>query len=353
MRRRCGCERAMASPSSLRAAVGGPVPTAPPATAGWRSSAWWPWVRRVATTAFFLLVAFLLLRQARGIAWGEVASSMQARSVATLATAALLAAASHLLYSSFDLFGRRLTRHPLPVTRVMATTFVSYVYNLNLGTLIGGMAFRYRLYWRQGLGTDTVTTVLVTSMLTNWIGYGALGGLLLLVAPPPLPEAWGAGGGALQAVGAAMLLLVAAWWLSCAFASRRVWTLRGRRIELPGAGMAALQIGMSALNWSLMATVVWVLLGGELAWSLVLGALLVAAVAGVMAHVPAGLGVFETVFVALLVPALPTGEVLAAVLLYRAVYYLLPLLPAIGLHWHLERRGLAGEDGPPAAPDGG
>lgn len=352
MRRRCACEARVASlPTSLKAPGAAPAPAPPAARRRWHDAAWWPWVRRLATTAFFLLVAFLLLRQARGIAWGEVWSSMQGRSGETLVMAALLAAASHLLYSSFDLFGRRLTRHPLRLTRVMATTFVSYVYNLNLGTLIGGMAFRYRLYWRQGLATDTVTTVLVTSMLTNWIGYLALGGLLLLVEPPPLPEAWGVGGGSVQAVGAAMLALVAAWWLLCTFAPRRVWTLRGRRIELPGGGMAALQVGVSALNWSLMATVVWVLLGGDLAWSLVLGALLVAAVAGVMAHVPAGLGVFETVFVALLVPALPMGEVLAAVLLYRAVYYLLPLLPAIVLHWHLERCGLAGDDGPTAAPD--
>lgn len=351
MPRRCGCEAGVAGlPTSLKAPGAAPAPAPPAARRRWHGAAWWPWVRRLATTAFFVLVAFLLLRQARGIAWGEVWSSMQARSEETLLLAVLLAAASHLLYSSFDLFGRRLTRHPLRVTRVMATTFVSYVYNLNLGTLIGGMAFRYRLYWRQGLQTPTVTTVLVTSMLTNWIGYLALGGLLLLIAQPPLPEAWGVEGSVLHVVGAAMLVLVVTWWLLCTFAPRRIWTVRGRRVELPGAGMAALQIGMSALNWSLMATVVWVLLGADLAWSLVLGALLLAAVAGVMAHVPAGLGVFETVFVALLVPALPTGEVLAAVLLYRAVYYLLPLLPAIGLHWHLERRGLAGREGRLAAP---
>lgn len=338
----------MAGPTSLRAPGRAPLP-ATPGSGRRRSSAWWPWVRRVATSAFFLLVAFLLLRQARGIAWGEVWSSMQARSAATLATAMLLAAASHLLYSGFDLFGRRLTRHALPVARTMATTFVSYVYNLNLGTLIGGMAFRYRLYWRQGLTTDTVTTVLVTSMLTNWIGYLALGGMLLLVAPPPLPEGWGAGEAPLRAVGVAMLVAVAGWWTLCAGAARRTWTLRGRRIDLPSARMAVLQVAASALNWSLMATVVWVLLGAGLAWTLVLGALLVAAVAGVLAHVPAGLGVFETVFVALLVPALPAGEVLAAVLLYRAVYYLLPLLPAIGLHWRLERLGAARAAGLAAA----
>ena len=336
----------MVAPTRLSAGVAPSAAAAPADARGWRAAAWWPRTRRLLTIVFFLLVALLLLRQARTIAWGEVWSSMQDRSLATLALAALLSAASHGLYSGFDLFGRRITRHPLPVARVMATTFVSYVYNLNLGTLIGGMAFRYRLYWRQGLATDTVTTVLVTSMLTNWIGYLALAGGLLLVEPPPLPEAWVVGGASLRAVGGIMLGTVLAWWLVCALAPRRQWTLRGRPLHLPGGWMAAAQVGVSALNWSVMATVVWVLLGTDVAWSLVLGTLLVAAVAGVLAHVPAGLGVFETVFVTLLTPALPTGEVLAAVLLYRALYYLAPLVPAAVLHWHLERRTIAGADNP-------
>ena len=32
----------------------------------------------------------------------------------------------------------------------MTVTFVSYVFNLNLGSLVGGVAFRYRLYSRLG-----------------------------------------------------------------------------------------------------------------------------------------------------------------------------------------------------------
>jgi uncharacterized membrane protein YbhN (UPF0104 family) len=48
-------------------------------------------------------------------------------------------------------------------------------------------------------------------------------------------------------------------------------------------------------------------------------------VAGVITHVPAGLGVLEAVFVALLAHQLPQSRLLAALLAYRAIYYLLPL----------------------------
>jgi uncharacterized membrane protein YbhN (UPF0104 family) len=57
----------------------------------------------------------------------------------------------------------------------------------------------------------------------------------------------------------------------------------------------------------------------------VLAVLLVGAVAGVITHVPAGLGVLEAVFVALLSDQMPQARLLGALLAYRAIYYLVPL----------------------------
>jgi len=41
--------------------------------------------------------------------------------------------------------GRHLTRHRLGTGTVMGVTFISYAFNLNLGSLVGGVAFRYRV----------------------------------------------------------------------------------------------------------------------------------------------------------------------------------------------------------------
>ncbi len=69
----------------------------------------------------------------------------------------------------------------------MATAAISYVFNLDFGALVGGMAMRLRMYTRQGLDTTVVTEVIALSLLTNWLGYLLVGGLVLLLAPPPLP----------------------------------------------------------------------------------------------------------------------------------------------------------------------
>jgi uncharacterized membrane protein YbhN (UPF0104 family) len=101
--------------------------------------------------------------------------------------------------------------------------------------------------------------------------------------------------------------------------------VRSHRFALPTPRIAAWQFAVALANWSLMGVIVWVLLGQAVPYTAVLGVLLLAAVAGVATHVPAGLGVIEAVFVACLGSEVATPTLLAALLSYRAVYYLAPL----------------------------
>ncbi|HJV86224.1 MAG TPA: lysylphosphatidylglycerol synthase domain-containing protein [Noviherbaspirillum sp.] len=302
----------------------------------------WRGLGRLLTLAFFVVVVLLLAKQVRSVEWGQVLDTMRQRPVTDLLAAALLAAASFALYSCFDLLGRRLTGHALPVRRVMTINFISYVFNLNIGAMVGGVAFRYRLYSRFGLGADAITQVVAMSMLTNWIGYVLLTGLVFLRPPVALPDGWRIGTIGLQALAGVLLAAALAYLLLCAF-SRRRWSFRGRELWLPSGRMALLQFGMSSLNWMLMAATLFVLLEQKIAYAMVLGSLLVAAIAGVITHIPAGLGVLEAVFVALLPGWYPRSELLAALLTYRVIYYLLPLTLAGLIYLNIELR--ANKDG--------
>lgn len=289
---------------------------------------WWPWVKRIGTWVFFALVAWLLVKQARGIDWDEVLSAFSKLPVGTLAMAAGLAAASFVLYSTFDLLGRRITGHTLRAGTVMSVTFVSYAFNLNLGSLVGGVAFRYRLYSRLGLDNPTITRVLGFSMLTNWFGYLVVAGAAFCFWPLALPADWKIDNGGLRVLGAVLLAAAAAYLALCALASDKTWHIRGHAFQPPSLRMALLQMLMSCTNWCLMGGVVWLLLQQKVPYSEVVAVLLVGAVAGVITHVPAGLGVLEAVFVALLSHRLPQGQILAALIGYRVLYYLLPLAVA-------------------------
>ncbi len=305
---------------------------------GIASKRWWPWAKRMLTLAFFALVAYLLFSQAQTIEWDKVFANMRSLPPAVLLAAVALAAASHALYSCFDLLGRYVTGHPLSAGEVMTVTFISYAFNLNLGSLIGGIAFRYRLYSRHGLDTGTVTRVVAISMLTNWLGYLLLTGIVFWWRPVSPPSGWKLDAFGLQLLGAALSAAAVAYVLLCAFAGRRDWSVRGMELTLPSARLALLQLAMSALNWLLIAGVIFTLLEQRIAFPEVLGVLLVAAIAGVIAHVPAGLGVIEAVFMALLSDQLPRSELLAALLTYRAIYYLAPLAVATLVYLTIEVR---------------
>ncbi|MEJ7687997.1 MAG: lysylphosphatidylglycerol synthase domain-containing protein [Variovorax sp.] len=298
---------------------------AAPAGAKATAHGWWPWAKRIGIWVFFGLVAWLLVRQARTVDWSEVLDSVARIPLPMLLAGGALAASSFVLYSTYDLLGRHLTGHPLGAGTVMGVTFISYAFNLNLGSLVGGVAFRYRLYSRLGLDNDTITRVLGFSMLTNWFGYLVVAGAAFCFWPMTLPPDWKIDSGGLRILGAALLLLAGAYLVLCAVAKERVWYIRGHELQTPTLRMALLQMAMSCANWSLIGGVIWLLLQQQVSYPHVLAVLLVAAVAGVITHVPAGLGVLEAVFVALLSHEVPQGRLLGALLAYRAIYYLLPL----------------------------
>jgi uncharacterized membrane protein YbhN (UPF0104 family) len=309
----------------------------------------WPWLKRLGLALFFGWIAWLVASEARGINWPAVLAAGQQVPAPRLLLATGLATASHLLYSCFDLLGRRYTGHRLRAPTVMTVTFVSYVFNLNLGSLVGAVALRYRLYGRLGLRYSVITRVLGLSMLTNWLGYVLLAGLVFSLSPPDLPPGWQLGSAGLRALGVALLLAALAYLLACGFSERRRFHVRGHRFTLPGLRLALLQLALSVTNWLLMGSLLYVLMPEGAAWLQVVSVLLVAAIAGVLSHVPAGLGVLEAVFLALMGSAVPRAELLASLLLYRAFYYLLPLGLATLLYGVTEARArrLAAEEAPP------
>jgi uncharacterized membrane protein YbhN (UPF0104 family) len=307
--------------------------------------AWWPWLKRGVTTVFFALVAGLLVSQARTIEWGLVLTSLQHYPLTAVWSAVLLALASFTLYSCFDLLGRHYTGHTLGAPTVMMVTFISYAFNLNFGSLVGGVAFRYRLYSRLGLHNGVITRVMSLSMLTNWMGYVLLAGLVFSLQPPTLPPDWDIDSAHLRFIGFALLAAAAGYLGVCAFSRQRTLRVRGHAIELPSLRLASLQLLMGASNWLVMSGIIFVLLQHRIEFATVVSVLLLAAVAGVIARIPAGLGVLEAVFVALLSHQMPRYELLAALVAYRLVYFLAPLGVASVLYIVMDAKAK-----PPEAP---
>ncbi|KJH81926.1 lysylphosphatidylglycerol synthase domain-containing protein [Pseudomonas sp. KSR10] len=315
---------------------------------GWRRR--WPLIKKILTYVFFVLVAGLLVGLARNVDWPEVYRTLSNYNARTLWLAGAATFGSYAVYCSFDVLGKRYAQHNLPVRQIVPVTFVCYAFNLNLSAWVGGIALRYRLYSRLGLRASQITRVFTLSVLTNWLGYIWLAGLIFSLGWITPPESWEIGDTALRMLGAGLLLLALVYLWACGFSKRRHWTIRKHQIHLPSLRLAALQMLLGAANWSLMALVVYFMLSQQVAYPTVLGILMISSIAGVIAHIPAGLGVIEAVFVAALGGELSNSTIVAGLIGYRVVYFLVPLCLATMLYVVLEARAKKLRSGNEAQP---
>jgi len=299
----------------------------------------WRLAKKILTWLFFIAVAVLLVLYAKKVDWEDVWKVIRDYNRTALLSAVGLVIASYLLYGCYDLLGRAYCGHKLAKRQVMLVSFVCYAFNLTLSTWVGGIGMRYRLYSRLGLPGNTITRIFSLSITTNWLGYILLGGILFTFGVVQVPAHWYISETTLRIIGGVLLLTILFYLWACAFAKRRHATIKGHKLVLPSLKFAIAQLVISSANWIAMGTIIWLLLGTQTDFFFVLGVLLVSSIAGVIVHIPAGIGVLEAVFIALLSGEdVSQGTIIAAMLAYRVLYYFLPLLLALICYLLLESR---------------
>lgn len=298
----------------------------------------WYWAKTVLTIAFFILVPALLFMLVKNIEWTEVATALREYRVGTLLIGAGIALTSYLVFSSYDLIGRHYTGHSLPVRQVLPLAFVCYAFTLNLTAWVGGIALRFRLYSRLGLDAPTITKILSMSLITNWLGYIILTGILFSFRMMELPDKVKIGAAPLQLIGIVLLSIAATYFWACRFSKRRSFHFHGHEITLPNVKLAFAQAGLAMTNWMLMGLLIYTLMPDKVTYQTVLGILLISSIAGVITHIPAGLGVLETIFITMLHHQLSKGSILAALIGYRILYFLVPLAIACITYFIFEAR---------------
>ena len=306
-----------------------------------KKAGWQTWAKRLLTAILFIVIFGLLFNLLKNLEWQQVKTAITSFRLTTLLFGAAIALTSYGLFSSFDLLARRYTQHSLPARQILPLAFVCYAFNLNLSAWVGSLAVRYRLYSRLGLETATITKIFTINIITNWLGYIILAGVIFSTRLLNLPDEWKIGATALQLIGFALLGIGAMYLFACRFSKRRTWKIRDHEITLPTWQFALLQAAMGATNWMLMALLIYILLPQGAFYPTVLGILLICSLAGIITHIPAGLGVLETIFITMLQHQFNKSEILAALLGYRALYFLMPLGIACVVYLVMEKRAKA------------
>lgn len=282
------------------------------------------WLNLLFAALVVALAAFLLYRTLAGYELDELIESITSVPAARLLVALGFAAASYACLTLFDYLALRYAGHPLPYRQAALASFTSLSLGHNIGfAALSSGAVRYRFYSRWGLDAVAVGQVIVFCGVTVGLGLATLGGLALTIRSDLAAEILGLSRPAVLAAGALCLAGVAAYPALAAFVRQPI-VIRGRTIALPRPGLALAQIGIGTLNFACVAACLWqVLLALEDVAYLSVATVYVAAnVATLITHVPGGLGVIESVVVHLL----PGERVIGAVLVFRFVYFLVPLV---------------------------
>jgi uncharacterized membrane protein YbhN (UPF0104 family) len=268
-----------------------------------------------------------------------------------LALAGLLAAASYATLTLFDWLGLRYAEHPLPYPRAALASFVALSIGHTLGLApLGSGALRARYYAQWGLDAEAIGKVILFCAATVTIGEVALAAIVLLLAPHPAASWVHVGDDAVRLVGIACAIAIAGY-LAAARWLRRPLKIRRWRIALPTLPIAAAQVAVGAVNFALLTATLHFLIVADqpLSFWTTAAIFLLANVAALISHVPGGLGVTEFVVLSFL----PSAQTWAALIVFRIVYYIVPLALGgivLGLSELFERRAAPAR--PAAAANG-
>lgn len=283
-------------------------------------------LRPVLVAAVLGLAGYLLYQALRRYDLDQVIESVRSIPLVHLASAGGFAAASYLCLTGFDALAVRYVGHALPYRRVALASFVALSIGHNLGfAALSSGAIRYRFYSQWGMSAQSVGKLILFCALTVGLGLMILGGAALLLQPDLAEEITRLDRPMILALGTTCLVLALVYLALAAFV-RRPLHVRSWHLEMPSLRLAIGQVIIGPLNFACVAACLHQALAAlsEVAYAGVAAAYVIANVTALITHVPGGLGVIEGVVMFLL----PQGNIIGALVVFRFVYFLVPL--AIG-----------------------
>jgi uncharacterized membrane protein YbhN (UPF0104 family) len=300
------------------------------AVQGDRSGRWWPSaLRAFLALAAIAFAAYLLHRTLRGHSFEELSQLLRSAAAPRMVAALGFALGSYACLTLFDFLALRYAGKPLAYRQAALASFASLSlgHNIGLAALSSG-AIRYHFYTRWGLGAGDVAKVILFCGATVGIGLGTLAALALLLRPDLAASLTGLPVGVVFAIAISLILLLITYLGLCVFIRGR-WRIGSWEIDLPTSQLAAAQFIVGPLNFALVAACLHQALAslGPVSYPDVAASYVLANIASLIAHVPGGLGVVETV----VTTVLPGAGVVAGLIIFRVLYFLVPLFPGAAL----------------------
>jgi len=282
----------------------------------------------VFSSLFFILALAVLYHELRDHHLQDIISQLKSLSNFKVFVAAFMIILNYLVMTGYDFLAFRFIHHPLPYSKIAPISLISYAFSNNMGAfMFGGAPVRYRLYSSIGISAIDITNIIIFCSLSLWIGFLALGGIVFFTGHFTIPHIFNLPLVPVRLIGLLFLLLVSGYILINILRKEPLKIGKWAFPPIP-VSIALWQIILSALDWVLAGLILYLFLPSpaSLPYLEFLGVFLLAQFIGIVSTVPGGLGVFESVMLIMLSPVETPSSIIAALLLFRGMFYLLPLM---------------------------
>ncbi|SNB61356.1 hypothetical protein/phosphatidylglycerol lysyltransferase [Arboricoccus pini] len=277
----------------------------------------------------FLISLWVLHRWASNVSLDQLGTELVRISLMQFVLALFFTALSFVALVGYEYYAVRYVHRKLPLKQIAIYSFVTQAVAHAVGfAIFVGATIRYKLYSLHGFNIIDVAKIQVFFTTTFGLGATTLIGIAFVIEPAPLALATTIEVPVWRAIGVVLLAIVLGFILFEFWFDRPV-KIMGQVLALPGPKITLLQIFLGIADLASVAAALYVLMpaGFNIDYFELLGIFAAALTVGLISHVPGSLGVFESAVILMIQPSPElTAPLIGALIAFRAIYYMLPLV---------------------------
>lgn len=277
---------------------------------------------------FFGLAAYMIYHQLSKYNLEDLKDALLSIPNKNLFYACLSSLCGYIALSSYDFLALKYIRRKIAAWRWIFAGFIGFSVSNNAGhAIVSGGAIRYRLYTRWRVKAEEIVRMITFSGFTYLVAC-----FFLIIVGYFITPDHAFGEGAASKVTTAVIAFgsfIGLWvYLTAALYYKKTITIKGIKLKMPSFKMALAQIFIGSCDILMASLVLYFTLIHfvDISFSTFIGAFIIAQILGVYSQVPGGLGVFELVFANIIPGAENQAMLYGALIAYRIIYYLLPLV---------------------------
>ncbi len=275
---------------------------------------------------FFLIAVAIVHHELKAYRYEDIAQAVASTPWPLILLAMFLTVLNYITLTGYDFLALKYIGKKIPAAQVMLASLIGFSVSNNVGhALVSGPSVRARFYNAWGLsGIDLMklTFFLSISYLLGVLTLAVLAFFILPAAQLENLPIYLVVRGVIYSACAALTL----YW-GIIFLWRKPIRFRNMELILPSPGMTCSQTVIAGIELVFASLVLYVFIRHQENITFVdfLMVYLIAQIVGLYSQVPGGVGVFEGVFLSMLGKSVSAHNLVGALVLYRVVYYLVPL----------------------------